>query len=210
MSFPIHAITDFSRYQEDQIGPVAVIIGNSLTLNAADFPGLTFTGAQIITKAGDYTSILGKPIYPSKTADLAASRILLETALHGNGIIVNTIANGNLVLLTKSGYPLTQPHVPAGPLPKALFKNIVSTTNPGEIDFTINTIPHAKGYMVCYLESAIAENDPHKWNWAWFTSASGLLKGLKGSVEYKIVCVGLGTDLSLSFSDPVKRTAQGS
>ena len=204
----IKAIIDFTGYKVDDIAPTAVIIGNSLTTNAGDFPLLTVPGATIKTQAGDYTTILGKPDYAGKTADLAASRKILEKSLHDDGVIVNTRANGDAVLLAKSGYPLTHPAAPHGPLAKGILTG-GPTTNNGELSFEISGIKHAKGYIICFTLSSNDEPDPRKWDWQWSPTATGIIKGLLGSTKYKMSAVGLGTDPSLNFSDKIERTTQG-
>ncbi len=208
MTFISKAIVDFSHYKEKEIGKVAGIIGNSLTTNAGDFPGLTFTGAQILSKTADYMAILGKPIYASRTADLANERKIMEDALHTNGMVVNTVANGDEVLLAKSGYPVTHPPVHHGALEKGRL-TAKPTENAGEIEFEIEGVLHAKGYLVCYTLSSDTETDPHNWKWLWSPKSKGILSGLNYSAEYKLAATGLGTDPSVSFSDIIKRTTQG-
>src|SRR5258706_15717373 len=104
MSFKPHAIIDFSHFKEDELGPVAIIIKTLLTTNALTFPALPVAAATINTQSGAYTTILGTPDYAGKTADLAAARLTLETSLRKDGLYVNSVANGDAVILAKSGY----------------------------------------------------------------------------------------------------------
>ncbi len=208
MSFTSKAIIDFTDYKEDQIGPVALTIGSSLTTNAADFAGLPVSGATVTSQANAYIIILAKPIYSTKTADLAASRTILETSLRSNGLFVNTVANGDEVLLAKSGYPVTHPPVHHGALAKGTL-TANSTDNNGEFSFEIDGVLHAKGYMLCYTLSTNPETDPLKWSWQWCPKNKGLLSGLDKSAKYKLMATGVGVDPSLSFSDKIERTTQG-
>ena len=207
MSFKPHAITDFSRLTEDEIGPTFTIIKNQLTLNAATFPALPVAmivfGPQIVA----YTDILGKDEYAGKAADLAAARLTVETSARKNGIYVNGIANGDLVILEKSGYPLAKPHVPVGPLAKSTLK-VNSTENPGEFAFDIEGVTHERGFLLCYTENTDTEPNPALWKWHWSATKRGLLSGIASSTKYKLVSVGLGTDPALSFSDVIVRTTQ--
>ncbi|MEP7168749.1 MAG: hypothetical protein ABI855_05210 [Bacteroidota bacterium] len=201
-------IIDFSGYQEEELGPVTLIITNSLTTNGLVFPALPVHTGDVVTQNVNYTTILGEPDYHGKAADLAAARLVLETSLKDNGnYINNTVAKGNLVICEQSGYPLAKQKQPVGPLPKSTLK-IKSTDNPGEFEYDIEGVENADGFLICLVLATSTESNPHKWEWYWSSKTKGIIRGLESSKRYKAVSVGLGTDPLLTFSDPIERTTQ--
>jgi hypothetical protein len=88
MAHPQSAITDFSNFKEDDLGPAVDIIITELTANAGVYSALPVSVATLTSQKGAYTTILGKPDYAGKAADLAAARKPLQTTLHDNGVYV--------------------------------------------------------------------------------------------------------------------------
>jgi hypothetical protein len=209
----IKAKIDFSKYEMDDLDEKASTIQSQLNTNIADFPGLPLTPAQLLVLIVALRTVLDSPVYPEKTADTKKALKDLRSALRKLGNKVNEIADGDLVLLAKSGFPTTEPHLPVGQLDKASFKNIVSI--PGGFEIDLNKLLHAKGYMVCLLPTidllngskAIA-NKFGKWPWYHSTNTKLRITDLDNSVKYTIVAVGVGTDKTLTFSDPIERTTQ--
>lgn len=209
MPLKAKVITNFSGYNDEDLATPVGIIGNSLTTNAGAFATLPVSGAAILTLLGKFTDILGMPVYPNKTEDGNAARVNLEKALKLDGDNVNTTADGDEVILGLSGFPLAQPHVPVGPLAKGTFNAFTNKeSNPGELDYEIKGVLHAKGYLVCYTLFTNAEADPRKWTWFWSPTSKGTLTGLDSSAKYKLRSVGLGTDPTLTFTDQIERTTQ--
>jgi hypothetical protein len=201
------AIIDFSTYTEAALPVTTDVIAAELTLNAATFPGLPVTGAALQLQNNTYRTILGKPDYAGKAADLGAARLVLETSLRSDGVLVNTIAKGDLVILQKSGYPLSKTPQPIGPLPKSTLE-LTPTNNKGEFTFKIKGVKQASGYIICITPLVNGEADPHKWQWFWCPKSKGTISNLDGSTRYKAVSVAVGSDPQLTFSDQIERTTQ--
>jgi hypothetical protein len=204
---------DFSDFENDELDEAGDVIEEQLTVNIADFPALTVPLATYSGRLSTFSTILGKAIYPEKTADLKTARKALETALRKNGVYINELADGNEVLLAKSGYPLTKERTPVGPLSKATFKKIVSSM--GGFDVELDPIPNAKQYILCAMPTedllngskAIA-NKYSKWPWYASSTTKFKITDLDNSKKYTMVSVAVGTDPTLTFSDPIERTTQ--
>lgn len=207
MSQKQKAIINFRSYQEEELEPVTTIIINQMTTNALSFPALPVAVATMTTQIGAYSTILGKPEYAGKSADLAAARDIVEESLSSNGTYVNQVAKGNPVLLAKSGYPLTRIPQPVGPLPKTTLK-AKSTDNEGEFEYEIEGVTNADGYIIAFTRASNTETNPHKWQWHWSPKTKGLIQGQESSARYKLISVAVGTDPNLTFSDPIERTTQ--
>ena len=205
--FPQKAITDFTKFENDVLDEKTGTIISELTTNAGDFPDLP---VDVITLKGlltTYHGILVAPLYAGQGADLKTARKKLEKALKKDGVYVNTVADGDNVLLAKSGYPLSDPHTPIGQLAQAVFKN-VSPISKG-FDVKIIPVPKARGYLVLVCESSLpVPDDFSDWKWFYLPKSKGLINGLKASTKYRMICVGLGTDLNLNYSEPIERTTQ--
>lgn len=104
---PTKAIIDFSTYGAAELGPIAQHIHDELLANAADFPDPPLTLAAFQTLITTYTSALVAR-ESNANADilaLAAAREALENALAKLGNYVNIVANGDAVMVEKSGFP---------------------------------------------------------------------------------------------------------
>jgi len=209
----IKAKVDFTKYEVDELDETSSEIQEQLSTNIADFPGLPFTPVQLLTLLTALRLVVGKPVYPEKRADTKAARLALENALRKNGNKVNEIADGDEVLLAKSGYPLTSPGGPVGPLAKGGFKKVESV--PGGFHIDLLKVDNANGYLVCALPTIYLQGDgkalANKYQkWPWYKSSSTKLNitDLDNSVKYTLITVALGTDPTLTFSDPIERTTQ--
>jgi len=204
---PLHANIDFSRFSDSIFDEACGKVKNQLTTNGADFPGLIVPMALFGTHLATYRTIADKPIYPEKTADLHAARLVLEDDLRKNGVYVNTVADGDEVLLTKSGYPISKVHGPVGALAQAGFKTIKSIPNGFEID--LEKVPHASAYLVCLKPTAqVTTNDYKKWQWYNTSNTKLRITDLDSAVKYTLVAVAIGSDPTLTFSSEVKGVTQ--
>jgi hypothetical protein len=211
---PQHANTDFSQFSESEFDEICGIIKNQLTANAADFPDLIVTMITFGTHLTTYRTIADSDIYPEKTADLRAARLVLENDLKLNGVYVNQVAAGNLVLLEKSGYPISKLHEPVGALAKGGFKKVTSI--PGGFEIELVKVEHAVAYIICVMitdELAIdgtrgVVNLMGTWPWFSTTKTKLTIKNLKFSKKYSLAVVAIGTDPTLTFSDVIERTTQ--
>ena len=142
-----HIIIDFSNFENDELDEKGGVIEDQLTDNLADFPALPVPLATYVGYLSDFNTVLNSAIYPERTVELHIKRKLVESDLRKNGVYVNELADGDEMLLAKSGYPFAKDPAPVGELPKASFKDIVSI--PGGFLIELNHIEHAKGYLVC-------------------------------------------------------------
>ena len=211
---PQQANTDFSQFSESEFDEVCGIIKNQLTTNAADFPALLVSMVTFGTHLTAYRTIADSDIYPEKTADLHEARLVLEDDLKQNGVYVNQVAKGNMVLLQKSGYPISKLHEPTGPLAKGGFKNVNSI--PGGFEFDLVKVEHALCYIVCVMitDELVADgtrgivNRMATWPWYSTTKTRFTIKDLKFSKKYSLAVVAIGTNPTLTFSDVIERTTQ--
>jgi hypothetical protein len=203
----LRAKIDFTQFTDAAFDETCGTIKNQLTDNGADFPGLPITMVIFGGHLVNYRTIADLPIYPEKTADLNAARTILEEDLRQHGNHINTIANGNAVLLAKSGYPVSKEPTPIGPLAKAGFKNVKSIPNGFEIE--LDKVPHALVYIVCLKPTVQATTNDYK-KWPWYTTTTTKLRidDLDSAVKYTLVAVAIGSDPTLTFSDEVKGVTQ--
>ncbi|MBL9132349.1 MAG: hypothetical protein JNG86_14185 [Verrucomicrobiaceae bacterium] len=101
------AIIDFSGYTAAELSPVAQVIHDKMTLNAAVFPGPPVTMAELQTQITTYDQKLVARASRAR-ADVIAfneARDALEGSLGTLGNHVNTVAKGDPVIVEQSGFP---------------------------------------------------------------------------------------------------------
>lgn len=103
----IKAIIDFSGYTAAELGPVAQAIHDKMTANAATFPNppVTMTALQTLITTYDAKLVARAS---RATADVIAfneARDELENALGKLGNQVNLVADGDAMIVEKSGFP---------------------------------------------------------------------------------------------------------
>jgi len=184
-------------------------ITHLLTDNAADFPALPVDMITFGGLAAAFYTILCRPVYPEKSGDLKAARKAVLKALKKNGVYINEHADGDRVLLGRSGYPLGKPRYPVGALSQTRIKKVTSIMN--GFDIELIKVAGARVYIVCVMPSAsVIPNDYHykKWPWYPFAKTKGRISDLESSVKFTLVAVALGSNPKLTFSTPVEHTTQ--
>jgi len=109
------AITDFSNYTAPELGPVAQHIHERMVAKADIFASPTVAMMALDTSVGDYNTKLSARASRA-TADILAfknARADLETALGRLGHYVNDVAQGDAVIVERSGFPFYQTQRPA-------------------------------------------------------------------------------------------------
>ena len=203
----LHANIDFSNFPDAAFDEACGKVKNQLTTNATDFPALIVGMPMFGTHLTAYRTIADKPIYPEKTTELRAARLVLESDIRKNGVYVNTVADGDEVLLVKSGYPISKAHAPVGALAKAVIKKVVSIPNGFEVE--LEKVPHAIAYLVCVKPTAqVTTNDYKKWPWYNTSKTKLKIDDLDSGVKYTIVAVAIGSDPTLTFSSEEKGVTQ--
>lgn len=101
------AIINFEDYTAAELSPVARAIHTAMTTNAATFGTLPVTLTALDTFINTYDTTLAAKADRSKSATVAfnAAREDLEEALGKLGNHVNTVAGGDPVIVTQSGFP---------------------------------------------------------------------------------------------------------
>ena len=101
------AIIDFSGFTANELGPVAHVIHDQMTANAATFTTPPLTMAAFQTQVDDYDTKFQARANNAKT-DIVAfneARAALEDTLSGLGNYVNSIAKGDPAIVVLSGFP---------------------------------------------------------------------------------------------------------
>ena len=101
------AITDFRKYKDADLGPASQFIHDHMTANAATFTAPTVTMAALQALVTDYAAKLSAKASRASADVVAfkASRASLETALGRLGSYVNDLAQGDAIIVEKSGFP---------------------------------------------------------------------------------------------------------
>jgi hypothetical protein len=207
MIYPVQVRIDFNRYKHGELSTTAATIHQMLTTNVGDFPGLPVNPGAFGTHVSDFRTILGRPIYHEKTAELMAARKILLRDLKKNGGFLNGFIDGSEMLAAKSGYPLMKSRFPVGKLQQSKFKRITSIEKGFKIE--LERVAGARMYIVCAMPTKnVTSKDYTKWPWYVFPKTKGVLKGLESSERYTLVSVAVGTHAELNFSDRVERTTQ--
>jgi hypothetical protein len=192
------ALIDFSDYKEDEIDTAARLIQTEMTTNAATYPSPPVTILTLKSQIDTYELVLEKPVYATRTADLGAARTLLNTTLRNNGIYVNTVADGDLVILGQSGYPVSKLPSPVGDLP-APVSVIIKNAGPLSFSFDIDTIEHAAGYLLALTPADNNELDPNLWRIVWSSRHTRTVGGNTRGTEYKFAACAVGTTDNLNW-----------
>jgi hypothetical protein len=205
--YPSQAKIDFRRYKHKGLEIISGTILKQLTTNAADFPGLQVNVGTFGGHLNAFSLILSKPDYSGKTAGLITARKLVENDLRKNGVYINELAEGDELLLAKSGYPVSRPRYPVGALPQAKFKSVTSVHGGFEVE--LEKIPGARAYIICTMPSKDVDgSDYRKWMWHPFANTRATITKLDSSVRYTLVAVAIGTHPSLTYSDKIEKTTQ--
>src|SRR5438552_3347240 len=101
-------IIDFSDYSEEGLSTIVHTIIIMLTTNGGVFPLLPVVVATLTAHIATYDGILTAPLYAGQADDLAAARKVMEKDLRDNGIYINTVGDGDVTILNKSGHPLAK------------------------------------------------------------------------------------------------------
>jgi len=104
---PTKAIIDFTDYLAAELGPIAQIVHTDMTTNAATFTAPTVSLVTFLAQIDAYNAAyLARA--SNATADVLAfntAREVLEESLHRLGTYVNSVADGDVTIVEKSGFP---------------------------------------------------------------------------------------------------------
>jgi hypothetical protein len=210
------AIIDFGKVKDNDLPEVAQLIHDKLNGNP-DFPTLPVPILSLKNAITEYSVALVKAKDGTKqdTAVKNAKREILEGMLADNGNYVNLVADGNLVMLEGSGYPLTKPAEPVGILNQPKSFKITDGIDPGSVTVEINSVERSTGYIVLYYEvkeDVPAPANDSLWQKSLFSKTTGLITGLKSGSKYMFKCAATSPEankISLyNFTEPVERFVQ--
>ncbi len=202
------AIISFAKTKDHELTDTAQAIANKMT-NNLNFSSPTISLIDLQAAIAAYSSALVQAADGSKadTATKNACRLTLENDLSTLGTYVNLIAEGDVVKLQSSGFPLSKLPEPIGIL-EAPILTVHYGDNPGEMAIEISPIPKASGYIVLYAPTP-APADNNDWNSKILSSAKGILTHLKSETKYVLKAAAISTEANkmdiYNFSTPVEK-----
>jgi hypothetical protein len=103
-------LKDYAKMSDTELGDFALGCGTDIDGNPI-YAGLKVTGAQLKTKAQDFINAIGACVggTPTDTAHKKAVRAALITLMNSIVDEINELAQGNLEILTPSGFHLSNP-----------------------------------------------------------------------------------------------------
>ena len=178
------ALTNLSKVRDNDLTEISQTIVSKMTKNE-DYPNpapaLSVVQAAII----EYSDALIKCDGGTKedTAVKNKKRATLEEQLAHLGGYVNSIAEGDLVLLDRSGFPLSKLPEPVGFLPAPENFKVTDGENPGEIYYEMKPNKRAHGYIFIYAQVPAPEK-LEDWHGKTSSMAKGWIRGLESGKKY--------------------------
>ncbi len=210
------AIIDFTRVRDNDLTETATLIHEKLNANP-DFPTPSPTLPVFLTAIEDYSNALVKAKDGTKqdTADKNAKRKILEGMMADLGNYVNTIADGDLVKLEGSGFPLSKVPAPVGVLEQPSIFRVGEGIDPGTVKIEIGLVPRATGYIVLYYEvrsDGTVPGSDAEWQSKLFSKTTGLITGLKSGKKYVFKSAATSPEANTinlyNFTEPVEKFVQ--
>jgi len=200
--------TDFSDFNESDFSVAAGKVVSSITQYASDFTFITIPISVLKDEMLIYNKVITTPYYPSKAANLKASRKRAQRTLKTNGNTINTTANGDEVLLKKSAYPMQKPDEAQGQLPKTVL-TINANKIEGEVEYLIYRIDEQKiKYGMMYTDADNPDNDYSNWKFYYCGSREGTMIEMVSGKKFKFVSFAMGTIEKLTYSEVVYARAK--
>jgi hypothetical protein len=210
------AVIDFTRVKDNDLTETSMLVHKKLSANP-DFPTPSPTLTVFLAAIEDYSTALVKAKDGTKqdTADKNAKRKILEEMLADLGNYVNITADGDLVKLEGSGFPLTKIPEPVGILEQPKSFKVTDGIEPGSVTVENSVVAKATGYIVLYYEvktdGIIPANDS-EWQSKVFSKASGLITGLKSGKKYVFKSAATSSEANAinlyNFCEPIERFVQ--
>lgn len=198
---------NFRRYTDGALLVLAQAILTALTGNAF-FPTPSPTLAVLQTAISDYSDALaaaaqgGKNNIVVKNASKAALiKILVSLALN----IMNT-ANGNLIMLTSSAFPLSKDRAPLGPIGNPQILKLEDGPVSGSLMVTIGKVTGAKTYGYEYALDPLT--DDSQWNSEIDNLIKHTFNDMEAGKKYWVRVIAYGNNEQETDSDPVSRIVQ--
>jgi hypothetical protein len=192
----------FSRYSDAALLVLAQAILAALTGNAF-FPTTVPALSLLQTVINDYIAALSAAQEGGRTnvATKNARKQDLVDLLIQLANYVTLTANGDEVMLTSSGFPLSKERQPLPPLGQPEILKLENGVNSGELHITIGKVPGAKAYVYEYTLDPLADNPD------WQSSNSTLVKfifnNLEAGKKYWFRVAAYGKNEQAVYSNPV-------
>lgn len=188
--------------------PVAVKKSNSeITLNIALYPSLPIAIGVQETLANEYDSIQKATIYEGQGKDLANKRKEIQNNITLNGNYINGVAQGDVAILEKSGYPVSKLPEKQGILEKTAV-TLKTIDIAGQLNFLITgAIEKDIKFAIFYTPITNPEANPFKWTFYYCPKRKGTITGLVSQQQYKFVSAAMGTDSRLVTSDVITKAS---
>jgi hypothetical protein len=202
------AIISFVKTRDHELADAAQAITNKMT-NNLNFgnPSISLSDLQAAIDAYSNALIQTQSGSKADTATKNAYRLTLENDLSRLGAYVNLMADGDLLKLQSSGFPLSKLPEPIGIL-EAPVLTMHYGENPGEMGIEISPIPKASGYIVLYAPVP-APIDNNEWFNKTLSSSKGTLTHLKSETKYVYKAAAISAEANkmdiYNFSTPVEK-----
>ena len=208
----LKAIISYEKYKDLEIADIATHIILSMTNNPA-FPAPPVPIKNIQTALTAYNEALKKSYEGSKadTATKNLKRKEMQAFLSTLGNYVNTVADGDTVMLDNSGFPISKNPEAVGVLPAPAYLHITDSGVKGQLTVNVAHVDKATAYVVLYCEAPALE-DITKWQAKLLTKSSGTISGLKSTTRYVFMAAASSSASSkldqYQFTAPVERVTQ--
>jgi hypothetical protein len=191
-----------SRYTDAALLVLAQAILAALTGNAF-FPTPVPALSLLQTVINDYIAALSAAQEGGKTnvaTKNARKQDLIELLIQLANYVMLT-ANGDEVMLTSSGFPLSKGKQPLPPMQQPEILKLENGINSGELHITIGRVAGAKMYVYEYTLDPLADNPD------WQSSNSTLVKfifnNLEAGKKYWFRVAAYGKNEQAVYSNPV-------
>ena len=196
-------ITDFREYPESELSDSVSRILNYLKSGHDVFSALPVPLDLLKKQLKKINKVRNAMLYAGQSADTKKARRIVQRSLSSIGRYINDLANGNVSILNRSGFPLHKPCKAQGILPKTVLK-LTAIRGSGRLKFEISIIRIQNvRYGIMYTLADNPEKDPSKWRFHYCSKKDGIMPNLESNREYKFVSFGMGSDRRLTYSNPV-------
>jgi hypothetical protein len=151
---------DFSKLSDSDLEAKSLAIVQAMTENGSYFPTPKPTMPEFISSVSGYSTQLSKAA--SRDKDQVALknqlRSSLESTLMQVGYYVSNTAQGNVAILTGSGFDLVKTPVNKPPIGAPENLTLASGINIGEVSVSVDAVKGAKSYLFQYCPDPLGDN----------------------------------------------------
>ena len=177
-------------------------------LNNPNFPTPTPDMPELLSVLGGYTTSLAAAATRDRTAIIVKNqnRIILIAVLKSLGSYINFTAQGDVSLLSGTGYDLAKTRSKTPAIDKPLAPSLIDGPNPGELISTSDGVKGAKNYVHQYKANLVTGDT--EWISVFSSSRSCTVSGLVSMQRYTFRIGALGPNNQVMYSDTVSRIVQ--